>query len=194
MRRCSPLPSRWHRYFITTFDARSSGPHRCTNSNCAFASASSGVSRPLLSARSISMLFCFYLYPHASAPLRAQCFRNWLSVVSLAVPLLLLSQKCSWCVPECVCTLSVDHSVSVIQSSPEGLEEGSQLLDGSPPAVNYQIGARSSSQSAQPLPLLSPSTLLMTLCRGKWFFGIMLFNFVVSSFLSYHLFIPLQQT
>lgn len=100
MRRCSPLPSRWHRYFITTFDARSSGPHRCTNSNCAFASASSGVSRPLLSARSISMLFCFYLYPHASAPLRAQCFRNWLSVVSLAVPLLLLSQKCSWCVPK----------------------------------------------------------------------------------------------
>lgn len=90
----------------------------------------------------------FYLYPHASAPLRSPRLRNWLSVVSLAVPLLLLSQNVSAVSRKCVCTLSVDHSVSVIQSSTEGLEEGSQLLDGSTPAVNYQIRARSSSQSA----------------------------------------------
>lgn len=102
----------------------------------------------LLSARSISpTCYCLFVSPCISsikvpalAKLTFCCFSRR--------PLLLLSQNVSAVSRKCVCTRAVDRSVSVIQSSTEGLEEGSQLLDGSTPAVNYQIRARSSSHSA----------------------------------------------
>lgn len=193
MRRCSPLPSQWHRYSITTFDTLSSGPHHCNNSSHASSPASSEVSRPpfICPVHHDAVLF-FYLYPHASAPLRAPCLRNWLSVVSLAVPCCYYHRMYLLCPENAFCTLSVDHSVSVIQSSTEGLEEGSQLLDGSTPAVNYQIRARSSSQNAHVcyrFPSLHCWWLYVkandssgSCCSTRF-----------PSFLSYHLYIHLQQ-
>lgn len=165
MRCCSPLPFQWHRYSITTFDARSSRPHHCDDSSRASSPASSEASpAPFICLVHRNNILLFYLYPHVSAPLRVPRSRNWLSVVSLTVPCCYYHRMYLLVPENAFCTLSVDHSVSVIQSSTEGLEEGSQLLDGSTPAVNYQIHARSSSQNS-PLLSVSLSTLLMTLCE-----------------------------
>ncbi len=149
MRRFSPLPSQWHRSSITTFDTHSSGPHHCNDSSRASSPASSGASwPPFICPIHRDAVLLFYLYPHASAPLRAPRLRNWLSVVSLTVPCCYYHWMYLLCPENAFWTLSIDHSVSVIQSSTEGLEEESQLLDGSTPTVNYQIRARSSLQSA----------------------------------------------
>lgn len=137
---------------------------------------------PLLSAWSMSMPFGFLFVPpcissikvSALAKLTFCCFSRHPPVVAITericcVPKMHLHPVC-W-------PFSVCYSIF------------NRRFGGGIPAARWQHPCSKLSDPSEvkltkrsPLPSVSLSTLLMTLCGGKWFLRLMLFNFILPSF------------
>lgn len=140
---------------------------------------------PLLSARSISMLFCFLFVPPCISSIKVSTLAKLtFCCFSRRPPVVAITERFC-CVPKMrlfpVCwPFSVCYSIF------------NRRFGGGIPAARWQNPCSKLSDPSEvkltkrsPLPSVSLSTLLMTLCGGKWFLRLMLLNFVLPSFPSH---------